>query len=369
MKKLIWCIFCLVFLSCDNVLLPEEESLLVSLEENLAVPEQLDDGLITDAPENVAVDMTQISNHIKNIHKNKPNDGVRSLLIARNNKLVVEAYFNGWHRERKQDIRSATKSITSSLIGIGIDKGFLPDENARIFDFFDEYESFNHWDDRKADITIRDFLRMRTGLSCNDWSRTSVGNEELMYETKDWIKFVLDLPMSGEPGQRFSYCTGAPVTLGAILANASSKSIPEFAEENLFSHLGIADYEWEFMPSGRTDTGGHLHLRPRDMLKLGLLLLNNGTWNGKQIISQEWITKSTAPNGQAGNQEYGYLWWHHQWDIDGNIISTYFAWGNGGQHIFVLPQLNTVVVLTGGNYGNNSPGLNIIEGVILPSIQ
>ena len=335
-------------MACDSFLLRQEENLLVSVEENLSIPAQLDDSLITDSPESVDIDMTRIESYIRSTSKNEPSNAVRSVLIARHNKLVVETYFNGWHRERKQDMRSATKSITSALIGIGIDKGIIPDENAKILDFFNEYNSFDNWDDRKSDMTIRHFLRMQTGLACNDWVPTSIGNEEFMYQSDDWVKFVLDLPMQTNPGQNFSYCTGSPVTLGAVLANASKKSIPEFAEENLFSHLSISDYNWEFIPNGRTDTGGHLQLRPRDMLKIGLLFLNNGSWKGKQIISKEWIQKSTEPTSVAGGHEYGYLWWSTTWDIDGNPISAYFAWGNGGQQIFVLPQLDAVVVFTAG---------------------
>lgn len=357
-------------LSCDALFLGEEENI-VSLEENLGIPQQLEDGLETDSAESVNIDLEEISKWITAQHSKKPDDKIRSILISRKNKLVLEAYFNGWNRERKQDMRSATKSITSALVGIAIDQQILPNEQVKILDYFDEYNSIGNWDDRKSSITVEDFLRMRTGLSCNDWVFSSPGNEEKMYETADWIKFILDLPMVLESGATFSYCTGAPVTLGAVVANASGKSIPEFTKENLFNPLRINDYAWEFMPSGRTDTGGHLHLRSRDMLKLGMLFLNQGNWAGEQLISEEWVQKSTAANGLAGGQEYAYLWWVTSWSLNEQEVTAYFASGNGGQLIFVIPDLESVVVLTGGQYGANwlPSRLNLMQNIILPAFQ
>ena len=370
MKKFFIVFIFTSFCSCDSLILDDNEDT-ITLETNLSIPIQTNEGLTTDKPENVGLDMARLESFFKFINDESPNNQMRSLLIARDNKLVVEAYFNGWNGKRTQDLRSATKSITSALIGIGIDQQIIPDENAKVLDFFKEYSSFDNWDERKAEFTFQDFLQMRTGLSCNDWIFTSPGNEEKMYETQDWVKFTLDLPMNTEPGTAFSYCTGAPVTLGAALANASEKSIPVFANENLFSQLSITDFSWEFMPSGRADTGGHLHLLPRDMLKIGLLFQNEGNWNGQQIISKEWIAKSTEPRGNAAGLGYGYFWWSTNWNIEGQDIEAYFASGNGGQLIFVIPQLNASVVFTGGQYGENwlPYRLNVMETVVLPSFQ
>lgn len=370
MKKYFLVFTLLTTLSCDTLFLGQEEDT-VSLEENLGMPLQLEDDLEVSSAESVSLNLQEISRWISAQHSKRPDDKIRSMLISRKNKLVVEAYFNGWNRERKQDMRSATKSITSALVGIAIDQQVLLDEQVKILDYFQEYDSFDNWDDRKSSITVEDFLRMRTGLSCNDWVFSSPGNEEKMYETEDWIKFILDLPMGLNPGASFSYCTGAPVTLGAVIANASGKSIPNFANEQLFTPLGIKDYVWEFMPSGRADTGGHLHLRSRDMLKLGLLFLNQGVWKGQQLISEEWVQKSTTANGLAGGLEYGYLWWVTSWNLDGQEISAYFASGNGGQLIFVIPELEGVVVFTGGQYGADwlPSRLNVMRNIILPAFQ
>ena len=243
-------LFVLISVSCDSLLLKEEE-FPVSLETNLETPSLLDDGLDVSTLEDENIDADVIKDLVNKIYQDQPQRQIRSFLIARNNKLVLESYYNGWHGNRKQDIRSATKSFTSSLVGIAIDQQILQNENQRIMDFFTEYSEFQNTDQRKSDMTIEDFLRMRTGMSCNDDIPSSPGNEENMYDTNDWIKFVLDLPMVREPGENFSYCTGAPVTLGAVISNASSIEIPEFSDVYLFSKLGITDYTWEFMPTGK----------------------------------------------------------------------------------------------------------------------
>lgn len=363
-------IFILLLSSCDSLFLPEEDPL-VSLEDNLSQPVQLSDGLITSSLTDEDIDADALEMLVNNIYNTQPNGQIRSLLISRNNNLVLESYFNGWNINRKQDLRSATKSFTSCLVGIAIDKQIITDEKQKILDFFPDYDSYLNWDERKASMTIEDFLRMRTGLFCNDDVRSSPGNEEKMYDTDDWIKFVLDLPVRSNSGDGFSYCTGAPVTLGAIVSNASSLRIPEFSKTNLFSKLGITDYSWELMPTGRADTGGHLHLRPRDMLKFSLLYLNKGSWNGQQIISEDWVGKSTEMTGFARNLRYGYLWWGITWTINGEEINSFFASGNGGQLIFVTPALEATVVFTGGNYNNNwlPRLLNMMENNILPAFQ
>ncbi len=365
----------LIFLlsACDKTLLGDEKNS-TGAEENLKVPDALADGIEVSSFTRVNMDSTRIYSFVKELRENGSNN-IRSILIARNNKLVLESYFNGWNRERKQDLRSATKSFTSALMGIAIDKKIVGGVNEPVFSFFTAYESFEHWEQTKGQITIGDFLRMRTGLSCNNWIPSSPGNEENMYKTEDWVKFILDLPIVGPSGQTYAYCIGAPVTLGAIISHAPGKPIPEFAKETLFDPLGITDYNWEFMPNGSTDTSGHLHLRPRDMLKFGLLFLNGGNWKGEQIISSAWINESTRADGDIPDfsqlqLQYGYLWWCKSWLVNNKTVNAYFANGNGGQVIFVLPALDLVVVFTGGAYNTNHTQrlLAIMESTILPAV-
>lgn len=374
MKRIVISLVICVFVSaCDRMLLGGEDKLMTAYE-NLQAPPALGDGIEVSSLTKVNMDSVRIYTLIKALQE-KSKHHIRSILIARHNKLVLESYFNGWKRERMQDMRSATKSITSALMGIAIDKQMVPSVNVPVFNFFNnEYKTFAHWEDIKSEITIKDFLRMRTGLRCNDWVPASEGNEEKMYKKRDWVKFVLDLPVDGRPGENYSYCTGAPVTLGAIISNASGRKIPDFAHQYLFEPLGIKEYSWEFMPNGRADTGGHLHLKPRDMLKFGLLFMNQGTWNGEQLISPSWINESTKADGEvptSNGLQYGYLWWCKKWVHNNQDVKAYFASGNGGQFIFVLPELDIVVVFTGGGYNTNmiSIALSIMEGTIIRAVN
>lgn len=345
-------IFILIILfmvsGCDDLLL-DKEGEVFTYEDNMRPPDQLEDGLEVSTLENVNIHESQIGDIVKDM-QNESRFIYRGLLIAKDNKLVQESYFNGWNRDRKQDMRSATKSMTSAIVGIARDQGYISSLDENILDFF-EYKDYENWDAQKAEMTIREFLQMRTGLLCNDHNDRSPGHQKNMYPTDDWVKFILDLPISETSD--FSYCTGSPVTLGAVVSEATGKSFYQYAHENLWEPLGIIDYNWEHMPNGEVSAGGQIHMKPRDALKFGLLFLNKGVWNGKQIVSEEWIEEATASYGETTSHdlEYGYLWWVNTWIIDGIEIPTYFGRGNGGQMIVIVPDYDAVIVMTGGHYG------------------
>jgi CubicO group peptidase (beta-lactamase class C family) len=295
-------------------------------------------------------------------------EGVDSMLVVRHGRLVHEAYFGGFHREKVHDLRSATKSITSMVVGIAIDLGFLEGAGERVLPRLPEYATHQNPDPRKVEIRLEHLLTMTPGLDCNDMDAGSPGKEERMYETKDWVQFVFDLRMVDSPGARWAYCTGGVVTLGAVIANATGQPADAFARETLFAPLGITSYHWEYTPSGQVDTGGHIHMRPRDMAKLGQLMLNGGTWNGRRLLSEAWIQKSTARQAvQPGAPDYGYLWWRR---LTGTGAGCFFASGNGGQSIIVVPSLDLVVVFT-GSYYNKGPdrGHAIFDRFIVPAVR
>ncbi len=162
--------------------------------------------------------------------------------------------------------------------------------------------------------------------------------------------------------------------VSAIITKASGKKSSDFADENLFAPLGITDYVWEYMPGKREYAGGKLHMRPRDFLKFGLLMLNDGRWNDQVILSEGWIQESTAPNGtvpvRRAGVEYGYYWWVTSWDIDGEIINAYYANGNGGQLLYIFEELDMVVAFTGNAYNTNADNkvYSIIQRKILPAV-
>lgn len=292
---------------------------------------------------------------------------IDGILILRNNKLVYENYFHGYTNEIPHNIYSAGKSLTSILIGIAIDKGFIKDINAPIIPLLPEYQSFKNPDIRKDKITIEHLLNMSSGLSCDDWYQHT---EEQMQKSDDWVKYTLDLPIVNEPGTHGSYCTGCPVTLGRIIENQSGLTLEEFANKYLFGPLNITNYKWHIMPDGKASGGGLIFLRPRDMAKIGLLMLNDGLWNSEQIVSKEWIQLSSLNKIKLPGpfDGYGNLWWKQKFE---NNIESYFADGNGGQQIFIIPSKELIIVFTSGNQ-NTSIGLQnfqIVNNYILSAIK
>jgi CubicO group peptidase (beta-lactamase class C family) len=194
-----------------------------------------------------------------------------------------------------------------------------------------------------------------------------------MYKSEDWSQFILKQDVTANPGKSFRYSTGGTVLLGRVLSNAVQESIPSYSKTVLFDPLEIKDSQWQKTPSNKTDTGGHLHLKPRDMTKIGQIVLDKGRWKDKQIVSQQWIENSTKPKTIIPKQEhlelaYSYLWWHHDFVVNNKIIKSTIAWGNGGQFIFILPDLDMVTVFTGGNYNSvrTLQPFEILEKYILP---
>jgi CubicO group peptidase (beta-lactamase class C family) len=316
-------------------------------------------GLSPRLPESIRDSIS--SNDFKNIG---------SILVARHGKLVFEEYFEG-SRSTLRDTRSTTKTVTSILIGIAIDKGFLSGVNAPVMSFFPDKQPVKNPDPRKDQITVEDFLTMSSLLECDDNNQFSSGNEERMYLTEDYVKFTLDLPIKGFPswekrpedspyGRSFCYCTAGTATLGGVIERATGTKVPEFADKYLFDPLGIVNAEWQPTPSGLVMTGGGLRLTSQDLLKLGQLYLNGGSWKETQVVSKGWVEKSTRPHARiqdtenAKDTEYGYLWWLKSFGPTGKRFSSYNMLGNGGNKVSVFPSLNMVTVLTSTNYNSRA---------------
>lgn len=289
---------------------------------------------------------------------------VDSVLIIKDGKLVLEEYFYQYDQERLHEQRSATKSIVSALVGIAIDKGFIKNAQQTALDFFPEYELENLTDDKKK-ITIKDLLTGQSGLDCDDWNPSSPGQEQKMYASEDWAKFILNLPMAGLPGSHASYCTGGVITLGRIVEKATGKKLADFADSVLFKPLGITQFGWDF----NIETSGMLKLTPLDMAKFGLLYLNGGRYGGQQIISETWVKASLTKHSAIGGINYGYLWWLEPLNAEGKNVDGMAAKGNGGQRIYIFPELNAVAVITGSNYNRESPSTTLLRKYVLPSLM
>jgi CubicO group peptidase (beta-lactamase class C family) len=294
---------------------------------------------------------------------------ITSVVVALDGKLVYEGYFNGTDRDTQHDVRSASKTVASMLIGLAIERGAIQGVDAKVLDYFPERRrSIKNPDPRKDKVTLEDLMTMSSLLECDDNNEYSSGNEERMYVTEDWLGFFLDLPIKGFPpwaekpaespyGRSFSYCTAGVFTLGAVLEKATKRPVPDFAREALFAPLGIEKVTWQSSPLGLTQTGGGTRFRSRDLAKLGLLHLDGGRWHGRQVIPQKWVETATAAHVQATETDtYGYLWWRRDFEAGGRKYPAFFMAGNGGNKVVVVPSAKLVAVITSNNY--NTRGMH-----------
>lgn len=339
-------------------------------------PESLDDGWLTATPSEQGLDVVPLREMVGAIVEQEVTF-THSVLVARRGRLVVEEYFYGFDRDTWHDMRSASKTVTSALIGLAIDQGRVKTVDAHALGFFPQYRQYANWDQRKAEITVRDLLRMSSGLDANDSDRRSVASEgayQSQTERPDWIKLALDAPMIADPGAQSLYGGANPLILGGILNESVDEPVEWFADRALFGPLGIQTYKFFLDPTGIPYMGGGLYLRPRDMAKFGQLYLDGGTWQGRRVLSEEWVRESTGKYGrlaplERNGHQYGYLWWHHQYQVGDRVVETIEARGNGGQYIFVAPELELVAVITSGNFRNRRTRQpeEILQRFILPA--
>jgi len=290
---------------------------------------------------------------------------LHSLLIARNGNLVLEEYFYNHKPEEPHRMASATKSIASLLIGIAIDRGLLEGPEESILDFFPEYASnaAPGWEK----VTLEHILTMSAGAN---WSKQDLDGYN---GSDDRFAKVFSQPIEGVPGERFEYISPNMDLLAGVIKKASGMHADEFAEKHLFGPMGIDDYRWDYGRwEGHPLMTGSLALRPRDMAKIGQMVLDEGGWQDRQIVSSEWIERSTSRHIDTNESEdYGYLWWRGKAPFEGRLVEGVFASGWGSQFIFIIPEYNLVVVTTGGNEDNsmNFAPLNMLPGYILPAVK
>lgn len=306
-----------------------------------------------------------------------------SILIARNGSLVLEAYFNGFDREIKHDTRSSFKSITSALAGIALGKGVIANIDTPIAGYFPDYwPGIEESAEQKRRITLAHLLTMTPGFHAEESWGIGPFRENDMWESDDWLRYTLDLPMAGEPGSYFSYSSSTTFLIGQVVARAAAEPLPAFAKRELFEPLGMTDYCWTLTAKGRAVAQGSFFMRPRDMAKFGQLFLDGGVWRGRRILSEAWVKTATRRHVEAGHPRrqspepstsgYGYQWWTTATRPDEDPRTAhYFASGNGGQKVFVFPKLDLVVVFNGSHYnrrlGHQQPR-RILTDFILPAV-
>jgi CubicO group peptidase (beta-lactamase class C family) len=298
---------------------------------------------------------------------------VRSILVYHKGALVLEEYFYGYDRNRPHQMRSFTKSVISLLAGVAVDRGLLRADEpvlARL-----GYPSYANPDPRKAKVTLIDLLSNRSGLACDERDGGSPGHEVKLFETADWARAFVDLPMVADPGTVGRYCSGGFFTTGRIVERVAGKPLPEFAQEVLFEPLGIRrdHWRWDFALD-RSERGefGQINLRPRDMLKLGLLIERRGEWEGRRVVSASWIDAATARQSRIGDSDYGLGIWHRWYGVQtlagDRRVDTIMLSGNGGQKVFLVPSLDLIVATTGVAFFVDSPVNRMLAEVLLPAL-
>lgn len=263
---------------------------------------------------------------------------IQSLIIQKDGEIIHEEYNGSIGGNDPTNIKSASKSIISLLIGIAVDKGFIEGVDQPISDFFPNYFEQNP-DSAKAAITLQDLLTMRSGLET-----TSFRNYGRWVMSNNWVEFTLDQPFVEEPGGEMVYSTGTSHLLSVILTKTTGISTRAFANEHLFEPMDIQIGGWDRDPQGYYMGGNNLAVAPLDLLKIGTMMMDVGEYNGKRIVSKDWILESvqvyTRSNYNPYN--YGYMWWRRPV----GRYQLFFAWGNGGQYIMILPELEAVISIT-----------------------
>jgi CubicO group peptidase (beta-lactamase class C family) len=298
-------------------------------------------GWQTSTPEQQGIDSEKLAEMLDYIQEEDVN--IHSLLIIRNGYIVMDAYFYPFASGSVHDIASVTKSFTATLIGIAVSEGHITGVEQPVLEFFPKH-NISNLDANKKAMTLEDLLTMRSGFECvNEPYEVTVMQ---MQESPDWIQFTLDLPMAEEPGSRFVYCSSNSHLLSGIISETTGVKELDYAQKRLFQPLGISNVIWPSDPQRNNHGWGDLHLTPHDMAKLGYLYLNGGAWDGKQVVSAEWVTRSTQKQASLEEGEgYGYQWW-----VPGSLQGLYEARGRGGQRIIVWPEKNIIVVTTGGGF-------------------
>jgi CubicO group peptidase (beta-lactamase class C family) len=308
---------------------------------------------------------------------------ITSVVVAQHGKILYEQYFDEEGAEGLRNTRSVTKTVAGMLVGAAVDRKLIRPDTP-VLPFFKDRQPLASPDPRKAKIVVEDLLTMSSMMECDDDNQFSRGNEERMYLVEDWSRFYLDLPIKGFPdwvpkpekqpyGRAFNYCTAGVTLLGPILQQATKRPVPQFADEVLFKPLGITSLKWQFQPLGPAMTGGGLGMRSKDLLKLGQLYLNGGKWEGKQIISAEWVKRSIAPHANARDDtDYGYLFWLQPFRIGERKVPSFGMSGSGGNKVYVLPEQDAVVVITTTNFqmrGAHPNSDKLLTTLVMPALM
>ncbi len=315
----------------------------------------------TSTPDEQGMDAGKLQEMVDSVESQKL--GLHSLIVIRHGVIVSETYFSGYSAGMTHELYSVTKSFTGTLVGIALEQGLISGLDARVLDFYPG-SIFENPDPRKDAMTVQDLLSMRSGL---DWVEGDAAYTA-MYNSLSWILYVLNLPMASAPGTEFVYCSGCSHVLSGILYQVAGQDVRGFADEYLLGPLGITDYGWNVDSQGIHLGGWGMQLTPRDMAKLGYLYLHEGNWEGQQLVPREWIRQAVQPRVEVdAGTPYGYQWWVFP-DFPGTENGAYSALGHAGQTVFVVPELDLLVVTTAQVEGHEAI-YRLIAETIIPAVM
>ncbi len=277
---------------------------------------------------------------------------LKGIVVLCNGQRVSESYFNGDSAESLHDIRSATKSITATLMGIAIQQGLVHSVNDSIVRYL---PGLPH--DGKQKITIRDLLTMRSGLAANDDDPLSPGNEDNLDRSADWLQAAYAVPVKEEPGHTYVYCSLNAFLTGVIVANAARMPLDAFAQKYLFDPLRIERFTWAKAAGGLTKGQGNLSIRTRDLAAIGQMYLDGGVVQQKRVLASSWIEQSWEERVSISSSDpyadfYGFMWYYKAEPSSTGTTPVHFASGNGGNKTYVVPSRHLVVAITSSAYGH-----------------
>jgi len=323
-----------------------------------SVPAETGDGLQPAGPGTIGLESADLESLVTDVIEGKAGL-LHSLLVAHGGELILEEYFHGYDGRDLHRVASVTKSVSSLITGIAIDRGEIAGVDTPLSDFFPQYkDAFNgEW----KNVTLEHLLTMTIGTAWTD------EEADRTHGTGDaFFRELLSRSFAHHPGEQWQYVSANVNLLGGVIYHATGMHADEFAARYLFHPLGIEEWNWDYgMVDGYRMMDGSLQLRPRDMVKIGTLVANRGTWNGARVVSAEWIEQSTAPliaTSQGAPEKYGYLWWRFYIPSRGGVREAVVANGLGSQFIVVFPAFDLVVVTTGSNDEN---GMQFAIGKLL----
>ncbi len=335
-----------------------------ALAQNCTTPAPLDDGWAIAAPAASGIDADALCGLDRFISYMPKPTNIHAVVVVRHGKLVAERYYDGEDQklakplgaihfgpEVKHDLRAITQNVVGLLVGVALGEGKFPALDKPLMDQLPELASLRK--PENAAITLSQLLTMSSGLGWNEKSPFEDPTNSLrrLDDAADPVRFVVEQRMWSKPGEFFNYSNGATTLLMAVLAKTTGRPVHDYAREKLFAPLGITDSEWVGLPKSGQPAPDGLRLRPRDTAKLGQLLLSDGVWNGKQVLPKGWAAETMKPRVNADKLfYYGYHWWLGRSFLRGRDLAWAGGIGYGGQRLYVIPGLDTVIAITAGHY-------------------